>query len=832
MAVRTSTQSGNFNSTATWGGNAVPVDADQFIVSAGHVVTINDDRRVTNGYHDSTIFGKLYITGTGKLKMNGNLTVDMPTGATQHFAEGVALSGAYFRMDNGARLEIKGDNAAQHQLTCTAEPYVWIEIDGNTPNSRTTISANTTVGSSSVSVVSSTGFASGDWVSLFVEAEDIDDWEIQGRQRSEGAIVHDISGNTVYLRWFVSPSATIQSVNGSTAIVDNSKVFRVGQQVIFGTGANRNVRTISSINNTENRITFTSSISGSVIGQKIYRSNIEKYHASGDTFQKVATPLTADANSGQAVITVASTAGMTVGKRIHIEANNPADTLYDYECLYTISSISGNNITLTGNLANKRIAGAWVSIWDRDTFVGSTDVGTSTQRPFIYVIGWTSATGHQRRIRIRNTLLEGLGSNSSNSTWFRGITLSICSYENNSYGGYASSFEGNCWQPNNRDNNATITAYYWHQCVLRNNIAYNGTYNYWIYAANNHATFFGNISSRANYASTLIDGTYQPQLSVEYNHFSRSEDYGLMIQHRNDAGQSFRHNYITHHQNRPFYTLYQIKNGIFDNNYIDGYRYWPFISNRGGDVIFLNCYLGNSWDNTGGATSPVNGIFIADNDEKRPRRGGGDESKAVSINHNWEIDETVEWGGYAWRKWDRDESAWFVKRTIHSSVYAGWNEMVYVPAGVTVYLACNVKMSTGFSGTRPYFCAYKVGDQQEGAYTLNGTAGSKTSSDATNSRVVGFLEQVQYTTTALSGYDRQTLTIQPQKDDYYLAYAVFSSSSDGGNGSEGWYQKPYEVYMSETSNIKSKVFAGKINTKITTGNSTQSRKTRLGGRIG
>ena len=34
MAVRTSTQSGNFNSTATWGGNAVPVDADQFIVSA------------------------------------------------------------------------------------------------------------------------------------------------------------------------------------------------------------------------------------------------------------------------------------------------------------------------------------------------------------------------------------------------------------------------------------------------------------------------------------------------------------------------------------------------------------------------------------------------------------------------------------------------------------------------------------------------------------------------------------------------------------------------------------------------------------------------------
>jgi hypothetical protein len=764
--------------------------------------------------------------------MNGNLNVDMPAGATQHFVEGIALSGAYLRMDNGARLEIKGDDIAQHRLTCTTERYVWIEVDGDTPNSRTTLSANATVGSSSVSVVSSTGFALGDWVSLFVEAENINDWEIQGRQRSEGAIVHDVSGTTVYLRWFVSPSATIQGASGSTVRVDNSKIFRVGQQVIFGTGANRNVRIISAINNVGNTITFTESISGSVISQKIYRSNTEKYHASGDTLQKVATPLTADANSGQAVITVASTAGMTVGKRIHIEANNPADTLYDYECLYTISSISGNNITLTGNLANNRLAGAWVSIWDRDTFLGSSDVGNSLERPFIYLTVWTSGEGYYRRFRIRNTLLEGLGSNSRNSTWFRGITFGICSYENNSYGAYTSSFEGNSWQPNNRVNNATITTYYWNQGIIRNNISHNATFNYWIYALNNNFNFFGNIASRANYSSLQIEGTYQPQLYVEYNHFSRSEDYSVMTTHRSDAGQSFRHNYITHNQNRPLYLFYQSKNVVFDNNYIDAYRYWPYVGNRGGDVIFLNCYLGNSWDATGGATTPINGIYIADHDEKRPRRGAGDESKCVSINHNWEIDATVEWGGYIWRQWDRDESAWFVKRSFVTGALAGWNEMVYVPAGITVYLACNVKMSTGFSGTRPYFAAYKLGDQQEGAYTLDGTAGSKSSTAAANSRVVGFLEQAQYTTTALTGYDRRTLTIQPQKDDYYLIYCVYSSSADGGNGSEGWYQKPYEVYMSETSNIKSKVFAGRINTKITTGNSAEARKTRLGGRIG
>ena len=59
MASRTSSQSGNFNSTSTWEWfNAVPVDGDQFTVSAGHIVTVNDDRRTTNGYHDLVINGK------------------------------------------------------------------------------------------------------------------------------------------------------------------------------------------------------------------------------------------------------------------------------------------------------------------------------------------------------------------------------------------------------------------------------------------------------------------------------------------------------------------------------------------------------------------------------------------------------------------------------------------------------------------------------------------------------------------------------------------------------------------------------------------------------
>ena len=93
MASRTSTQSGNFNSTSTWGGSAVPVDADQFTVAAGHIVTINDDRRTANGYHDSVISGKLHITGSGKLRMNGILDVTS-TGNDDYFTENDSTTGA------------------------------------------------------------------------------------------------------------------------------------------------------------------------------------------------------------------------------------------------------------------------------------------------------------------------------------------------------------------------------------------------------------------------------------------------------------------------------------------------------------------------------------------------------------------------------------------------------------------------------------------------------------------------------------------------------------------------------------------------------------------
>jgi hypothetical protein len=88
MAALTSTQSGNFSSSSTWGGSA-PADGDTFTITAGHLVTVNTDLRPTNGYGDIECHGKLYITNNGKLRINGRITV-RASGKTSFFTDGVS----------------------------------------------------------------------------------------------------------------------------------------------------------------------------------------------------------------------------------------------------------------------------------------------------------------------------------------------------------------------------------------------------------------------------------------------------------------------------------------------------------------------------------------------------------------------------------------------------------------------------------------------------------------------------------------------------------------------------------------------------------------------
>ena len=58
MANLTSSQSGNWTSSTTWGGST-PADGDTFTISQGHVVTVNSDQRAGTGFGDILVRGNL-----------------------------------------------------------------------------------------------------------------------------------------------------------------------------------------------------------------------------------------------------------------------------------------------------------------------------------------------------------------------------------------------------------------------------------------------------------------------------------------------------------------------------------------------------------------------------------------------------------------------------------------------------------------------------------------------------------------------------------------------------------------------------------------------------
>ena len=84
-------------------------------------------------------------------------------------------------------------------------------------------------------------------------------------------------GTANYIRKFVGPKAIVSSASGTSLVVDHTKIFRVGYKIIFGTGSNRNVRTITAINNTTNTLTLNSSISGTISsGTEVYETGLDK----------------------------------------------------------------------------------------------------------------------------------------------------------------------------------------------------------------------------------------------------------------------------------------------------------------------------------------------------------------------------------------------------------------------------------------------------------------------------------------------------------------------------------------------------------------------------
>lgn len=835
MATITSTGSGNFGSTSTWVGGVVPVDGDGFIVNYGHLVTIDDDQRVTNGYDDSYVRGKLQITGTGKLRMNGILYVDNTSNYTAYFSEGNSSTAGFFRMDAGALLEIRGTNSDQHRLHVQAQQYVTCEIYGTNPNPSTTLNGAVDTNVTSLTFTNASNFRIGDWISVYYE----DYGSTYAYNKSdEGFWIHDIDGNTVYFRHYVSPTCTIQMSSGNVLKVDDAAVFRNGTKIIFGTGSNRNVGTISSIDYVNNKITFSDSIAGSVVGEKIYQTGTEKCHYDGSTILRIAATLTANQASGQNTIVVNNVNGFSVGDLILIP-NNDLDNYYnvwDYVQDFYITDINAetNTITFSNGLTDNTVSslpysvqsGGIVVNMSRDTKITAPTYSTSEQS-FITVYPYSNYT---RRFKIYNTFIN-LGANTANSYYGSAAFTGSFSFDSVSYGQYVSVIDGVVIIPTNRTSYAGGGGWglYAHYINRRNTIVYNGTYGLQSGAVD--LGYFNNIICRnSSWAMYLTHNSFVG-LAGEYcyNYCIRSA-YGHYLENVYFATNSFRHNYILAIPTRPIQVAYSVNGYCLDRLYIDGFITWPFISSRASKVKFLNSYLGNKWDGTGESKVYNGEVDIAAESSSEFGRGTAYSGIFESIKHNFRYDESLIWGSSnAMRSYNKAENAWYTIPDRYYGGYCGFYNTLFIPANSKVYITAQVKTISP-NTNYPYLIAKELFDYYDGKYKTLGDAALAPDSQY-STEIAGFTTQQRFTSSSSNDYESINMVLPAQSYDYMINIGVMLINSGIANSKYGWYEKDLIISIEKPYDLNDQSIFNQRTTQVPVRvkHTTDKLKIRLGG---
>lgn len=792
MAALSSTQSGNWSSSSTWGGST-PADGDTFTINRGHKVTVNSDQRPTNGWGDIALYGKLEIISGGQFRLNGRITL-YGNGAGGYFVDGNNTTNSFLHMTSGSSMEIRGTNSDQHGIWMETQQHCQMIFEGTAKNINTNLSAATSVGDVYLPVNNASNWAIGDWVTVFNREED---YRVNG---DEGFWVHDVdtTNNKIYLRQFVSPTATITEVNSNTITVDNSKVFRVGYKIIFGTGNNLNTKTITNINYINHTITLDSTITGSVIGQVVYQTGAEKDHISNSVVRRMATTIQNDisANSTTNII-VGNASDIAVGDVIVIDVNNDNDTNWDYNTRHTVSSKSGNTLTLDRNVERNIKAGSLVTILTRDVKIHAVDESSNT-RPFILIERWTSSTGRNRVVIFQDVWFKGLGRNTY-SAYYSGVMLSgYASYniDGNSSDGYHVQSRYDCVvyeSPNNRSSYTGLNVRDSRQFVYRNCISYRTERGIWGYGGNYNWRIFNCYSSRSWYCSFLTDGFYEPYGTIQYFYGTRSDDYGFMYNHNRES-HNIRHIILLNHENRPCYFYHRVTDSLFERFYIDGYRTFPFIG-IGGKMTLLDSYIKNRWDWSApdGTGQVYSNYGSAGNDDKSNYyRTTGYTQFLDLVEHNFEYDGHAEWYGGILAIWDNNEKAWYCKQ--YSDANAGRFNNTYVPANTRVRLSCDIKIQAGFSGTRPHLMALSSRNQYKyGRYRTAYTNQTSELNSTSTYGIYGFRELNQYSSNAVGNWETKTLTIEPQSKGYMLVYGVVTTSSNIRE--EYFYMKDVEIFF-------------------------------------
>ena len=113
---------------------------------------------------------------------------------------------------------------------------------------------------------------------------------------------------------------------------------------------------------------------------------------------------------------------------------------------------------------------------------------------------------------------------------------------------------------------------------------------------------------------------------------------------------------------------------------------------------------------------------------------------------------------------------------------AAYLDMVYVPPKTIVRLSCEVETSSaGTTFTLPYFFARSAHDMQLTGRRDDGAADTTDMTSTTAQdigRGKGFYQEAQYTNASKGAFENKELTIQAQKDGYYLNFGVKTTSTN------------------------------------------------------
>lgn len=832
MTAFTSTQSGNFSASSTWGGGGSPsANGDTFNIAYGHTVTLDTAFSITSGFGDSYIYGMLKNSQSAntELRMNGRLYIK--GGGCLHLCDN---SGAVT-----TKILFDGATNDTHGLWQENEANAHMVLEGSDGMPSTTLSAQENENSTSLAVASGTNFAAGEWIAVFDHQTAATSGNgFATSLRDEGFIIHEVDGNTIYFKHFVGPDdVTISSVNGATVTVNNAKKHRFGQYVIFGTGSNRNIKQISSIDLLNNEITFDSDVTGSVVGEVIYLTGTEKIHLSGDKVRKVATVITTESTG--ATITVANANKFAVGDEIFVAypyQNSDGTTNIGYnafEYKHVIQSINGNQITLTSNLPYTGRVGAFVTRFTRNITIG----GLTTSDRTYYYNEYLSDGAYSKTTIIKDVHFKDIGNTNNNiysGFTFRGRGNSQVSQVND--GGISVSLteqvpqwaqqpwlEGfTCTWVANRDHSSIwpySARYFQGRCLIAYN-ANDGLHPYW----ESGQSFYNCISARNDQRGVRHDG-YREYGEFAYNYIHRNY-YGMShgpTEYEPNAG--FHHCIIdtTNH--------YAMASHGADNFRPDGFYAWDIKGIRYG-------LYGKQWkmlysriveqttaeavDDAGvgdhGGTSQEGHAYA------QLTRGSIGEASVTVLEYDFEIDRVAQYNYRVRRIWHEEEGAWAVRKRA-SNAWAGFGSNVYVPAGTIVIARCALRAPTGTSYTG-YPRLYS--SENISAIDDNRIGNSATGA----ARGAGQYYYVAYDSGMIGdNYQTKVLTIPAKNYSRTLNIGVVQYNSADQEGYfmrnlEVGFNKPYEVKEMAVGNTTSDIsFAPENRVNFTT------IKKRLGGRL-